>query len=118
MSWRLFAFSFAFLALAASRAFAHASLLEASPEPGSVVSANAVTIELRFDSRLDPRFSRLTLVRPDGDEAALALETGDARSVLKARATDLGEGNYVLHWRVLGVDGHANQGDIKFRVGR
>ncbi len=117
MSWRLFAFSFAFLALAASRAFAHASLLEASPEPGSVVSANAVTIELRFDSRLDPRFSRLTLARPDGDETPLTLETGDARSVLKARVTDLGEGNYVLHWRVLGVDGHANQGDIKFRVG-
>jgi len=101
-----------------SRALAHASLLEAAPQPGAVVLGDNLSIELRFDSRIDQRFSRIELLKPDGEAAPLTLQAADSPSILKARGTGLDEGPYVLRWRVLSVDGHANQGEIKFQMGR
>ncbi|MGJ0507301.1 MAG: copper resistance CopC family protein [Methylocystis sp.] len=102
----------------ASEAVAHASLLEAVPGPDARVGGDSVSIELRFDSRLDPRFSRLKLVRSDNSPATLILRRGMAPSVLSATSQGLDEGQYILRWQVLSVDGHANQGEIKFQVGR
>jgi copper resistance protein C len=118
MIWRPIAYSAALLVFSVLRASAHSSLLEATPHDGAVVAAGDVAIELRFDSRLDPRFSRLTVVGPDGSQSALTLQAGDRPGVLKATGTRLGEGRYLLHWRVLSVDGHTEQGQVKFDVGR
>jgi len=112
------AFSLILLMGSVSEALAHASLLHAVPEPGAVVTGDHVAIELRFDSRVDQRFSRMELLKPDGDAAPLASQAGDSQSILKATGTGLDEGPYILRWRVLSVDGHANQGEIKFRIGR
>jgi copper resistance protein C len=116
---RLLLFSTILLMCLSSRALAHASLLESVPQPGAVVAGDNVTIELRFDSRLDVRFSRIELLKPNGDAAPLTLlQAADSQSLLKARGTELEEGPYILRWRVLSVDGHANQGEIKFQIGR
>ena len=114
---RLLAFSM-LLMCSGSQAEAHASLLQAVPEPGAVVAGDDVSIELRFDSRIDPRFSNLELLKAGSDAAALSLQAAESQNTLKARATGLEDGPYLLRWRVLSVDGHANQGDIKFRIGR
>ncbi|ARN82858.1 copper resistance CopC family protein [Methylocystis bryophila] len=116
--WRRLAYSMILLMCLNSHALAHASLLEAVPAPGAVVAGDNLSIELRFDSRLDSRFSRLELFKADGGAAALTLLAADTPTILKARATALEEGAYVLRWRVLSVDGHANQGEIKFYIGR
>jgi len=71
---RLLVFSTILLMCLNSRALAHASLLESVPQPGAVVAGDNVSIELRFDSRLDARFSRLELVKPDGGAAPLTPE--------------------------------------------
>jgi methionine-rich copper-binding protein CopC len=118
MTLRSIAFAILLLIGSNSHAAAHASLLEAAPQPGAVVAGDSVAIELRFDSRLDVRFSRLELLKPDGNAALLTLQAADSPSQLKARAGDLDAGPYILRWRVLSVDGHANQGEIKFQVGR
>ena len=118
MTPRSIAFGILLLFATISQAAAHASLLDAAPQPGAVVAGDNISIELRFDSRLDARFSRLDLLRPDGNVAPLSLQTADSQSQLKARAADLDPGPYVLRWRVLSIDGHANQGEIKFQVGR
>ncbi len=115
---RSLAFATMLLMCSASQALAHASLLQSVPEPGAVVAGDDVAIELRFDSRLDPRFSRLELLKAGSDAAALSLQAAESQNTVKARATGLEEGPYVLRWRVLSVDGHANQGEIKFRIGR
>lgn len=115
---RSIAFSMLLLICWSSQALAHASLLKAFPEPGAVVAGDEVSIELRFDSRVDPRFSNLELLKPGGEAAALSRQAAESQNILKARATGLVDGPYVLRWRVLSVDGHANQGEIKFRIGR
>ncbi len=118
MTWRPLVISIVFLSCASLDAKAHSSLVEASPQEGATVSGDAIAIRLRFDSRIDPRFSALTLYRPDGGQAALTLQAGSPPAVLEAAGTGLGEGRYLLRWRVLGVDGHASQGQIHFNVGR
>jgi methionine-rich copper-binding protein CopC len=116
---RSLAFSMLLLTCSSPQAMAHASLLQAVPEPGAVVAAGDVPIELRFDSRLDPRFSNVELLKAGSEAtAALSLQAAESQNLLKAKATGLEEGPYVLRWRVLSVDGHANQGEIKFRIGR
>ncbi|WP_363349356.1 copper resistance CopC family protein [Methylocystis echinoides] len=116
MTWRLLTLSTVLFMHATSSAVAHASLIQASPQPGAVVAGDRVSIELRFDSRLDARFSGLKLLRADDNQAALTMESANSPSVLRASGTGLTEGRYVLYWRVLSVDGHANQGEIKFEV--
>jgi methionine-rich copper-binding protein CopC len=116
MAWRPLAYSMAFLMCSAAGATAHSSLLEAVPHDGAVVAAGDVPIELRFDSRLDPRFSQLAVVKPDGSRSVLTLQVGDKPGILKATGTRLSRGSYLLHWRVLSVDGHADQGQISFEV--
>jgi methionine-rich copper-binding protein CopC len=117
MAWRLLVYLIVFLMNPALDAAAHSSLLEAMPGDGAVVAAGDVAIELRFDSRLDARLSQLTLFKTDGSRSVLDLQVGDNPGVLKATGTRLIEGSYLLHWRVLSVDGHADQGQIRFRVG-
>jgi len=116
MTLRSIAFAILLLIASNSQATAHASLLDAAPQPGAVVAGDSLLVELRFDSRLDARFSRLELLRPNGDAAPLTLQAADSQSLLKASAADLDAGPYVLRWRVLSIDGHANQGEIKFQV--
>ena len=118
MTLRTIAFGMLLLMATNSQAAAHASLLDAAPQQGAVIAGDSVVIELRFDSRLDARFSHLELLRPDGHAAPLTVQAADSQSQLKAKAGDLDAGPYILRWRVLSIDGHANQGEIKFQVGR
>ncbi len=115
MAWRPLAYSTALLFIT-SFASAHSSLLKAIPDEGANVPSGDVSFELRFDSRLDSRFSQLILFGPHGSQSALTLSAGDEPGVLKATGTRLREGSYLLHWRVLSVDGHAAQGLIQFKV--
>ncbi len=73
-------------------------------------------IELRFNSRIDPKRSKLSLFGPDGQERELALIDRGAEGVLSSWAAGLSPGAYRLRWQVLAVDGHITRGDIPFRV--
>ena len=51
--------------LAPARCFAHASLVASSPQDAATIPSGRVEMELRFNSRIDPKLSRLTLVMVD-----------------------------------------------------
>ena len=80
MTRRSIAFAIFLLIASNSQVAAHASLLDAAPQPGAVVAGDSVSIELRFDSRLDARFSRLELLRPDGNATPLTLQAADSQA--------------------------------------
>ena len=105
------------LALAPVRSFAHASLIAASPQDGATVPSGEVAIELRFNSRIDAKLSRLTLVKLDDQKAIQPVETIPTPDGLRAKTPDLQQGAYTLNWQILSVDGHLTQGKINFRVG-
>lgn len=106
-----------FLALAiAHQAAAHALVIESSPATDSSVAGPQIDFSLRFNSRLDHRRSRLTLIDADGTEHRLTLSEGSAPDMLQASATGVSPGVYKLRWQVLAIDGHITRGDIPFHV--
>ncbi len=118
MHWKSLPFIVAATALAPAAAFAHASLVAAFPENGAIISSDNLAIELHFNSRVDSKLSRMTLVKPNEGGVVLPLEAIPAQDELKAEASNLPPGAYNLHWQTLSVDGHLTQGEIKFRVER
>ena len=103
------------LLLGPGPALAHAILVASQPRIGGTVPPGPVSIEFRFNSRIDHARSRLRLIRPDHSQSVLSLLPDSAEDVLAARA-DLTPGAYTLRWQVLAVDGHITRGDVPFMV--
>ena len=106
------------LFLAAERADAHAIVIDSSPAVNTTIAESDVSIVLRFNSRIDHRRSRLTLLGPDGTPLPLPVDASGGADSLRGRATGLQPGTYRVHWQVLAVDGHITRGDIPFTVAR
>ena len=96
--------------------WAHAILMESTPKLNSTVKGPDVTVNLRFNVRIDGGRSRVLLVLPDGKVSTLALAGQATPDTLEAHAKGLMPGAYKLQWRVLASDGHMSSGDIPFTV--
>ena len=109
------------LTLAAPRSTSpHAIVLESSPLPGAVLGQPPSEVTLRFNSRIEKRFTRVTLALVDRAPVTLALPPGGAEATpdrLTIPLAALGPGAYVLRYRVLAVDGHITEGALRFTVG-
>jgi len=109
------------LTLAAPRvASPHAIVLESSPTHDAVLPRAPLQVTLRFNSRIEKRFTRVTLALADRAPVALALPPADAEATpdrLTIPLQPLGPGVYVLRYRVLAVDGHISEGALRFTVG-
>ena len=109
----------------AGPAAAHAIVLESSPVHDAVLARSPEQVTLRFNSKLEKRFTRAEIERmmrgagsqppapvilPDGDGSA-----GPDRVVIPL--APLAPGVYVLRYRELAVDGHITEGALRFTVG-
>lgn len=105
--------------LMVSPASPHAIVLESSPVHDAVLERAPGQVTLRFNSKLEKRFSRITLAAGDRRPASVALPGDDAsppdRIVIPL--SPLAPGVYVLRYRVLAVDGHITEGALRFTVG-
>lgn len=116
---RRFALSFwlALIALAfPSLASAHAILLSSTPSAKAVVHGSYVKVQLRFNSRIDAKRSRLILVTPGGAQNILTVSEQSSPDSLNTQVKGLNSGAFVLRWQVLASDGHITRGEIPFRV--
>jgi methionine-rich copper-binding protein CopC len=113
---RVIATSFA-IALAASRAFAHAQLEKAMPAVGSTV-ASASEIRLEFSEGVEPKFSKVTLTGPGGAVplGAAKTEAGNQAVLVVPITKALAAGAYTVHWQAVSVDTHHTQGTFDFTV--
>lgn len=103
------------LLLGAASALAHAVVVSSRPTAHKTVKGPDLAIEIRFNSRVDPARSRLTLKRPDGSSVVLSLQSGEG-DALRSAASGLAGGGYRLLWQALSVDGHITHGVISFDV--
>jgi methionine-rich copper-binding protein CopC len=99
-------------------AAAHAVLLESTPAANSTVAGPDISINLRFNVRIDAGRSRLTLVPPSGSVRPLEIGKQTSEDTLSASASGLPAGEYRLRWQVLASDGHITRGEIPFTVMR
>jgi len=104
-------------ALAPAAASAHAIVVRARPVMNTTVPQGDLDIELDFNSRIDPRRSRLSLVRPDGSLAPVASVGEAGPNALAGRASARMAGRWKLRWQVLSLDGHVTRGEVSFSVG-
>jgi copper resistance protein C len=115
---RLLGFFCLAIALGASEAaFAHAIVLSSTPRAEEIIKSDELSIEIRFNSRIDAARSNMKLFKIDGGVTALSIVDAGSAQTLKAKATGLESGSYRLHWQTLSPDGHITQGDIPFAVG-
>jgi copper resistance protein C len=95
---------------------AHAILLEAVPAKDAVVSGMDITVQLKFNSRVDGPRSKIILVLPDKSQRTLFLIKQTLKEFLNTRPFQLSPGLYRVRWQVLAVDGHITRGEYSFNV--
>jgi methionine-rich copper-binding protein CopC len=96
-------------------AAAHAILMESVPAVNATAKGPDIAFDLRFNSRIDHKRSRLTLTLPDQSQQVLPIDADGPDDRLDTKAT-LAPGTYTLRWQVLAIDGHITRGDVPFTV--
>jgi len=100
------------------KALAHAKLIRSRPNASEALAEAPASVELWFNERLEDEFNSIEVV----DSAGQKVEDGHARvnpqdrTNLVARLTRLTHGQYVVHWKILSVDGHTARGRFIFSV--
>lgn len=98
----------------------HAIVLESTPVHDAVLERAPGQVTLRFNSKIEKRFTRITLAAGDRPPARVALPGDDDASPpdrIVIPLSPLAPGVYVLRYRVLAVDGHITEGALRFTVG-
>jgi hypothetical protein len=104
------------MAAAPRRALAHAVLVSSTPQRNAAVIGPDITINLKYNSRVDGGRSALSLLKPDGTVERISGLTQPLPDVVSASSHGLAKGAYVLRWQVLSSDGHITRGEVPFRI--
>lgn len=107
------------LALAlAGTVSAHAFLVRTTPQTGERLVASPTEVGLWFSEPVEARWAEVTVRNTRGGTALVGpVEPLDGGARLRAGLPPLGEGIYVVTWRVLAADGHRSEGEFAFAVG-
>lgn len=100
----------------ASPASAHASLVEATPAPGSVLTDSPSAIELQFTESVETNSGAVRVYNTDAnrvDNAGVSVTGNTVRMALPS----LPDGSYITTWRVISGDSHPIRGAFTFQVG-
>lgn len=105
----------ALISLWSVAAFAHSPLQSTTPADGAVLAAPPSDIVMVFKGKI--RLTRVTLAHAKGDAQDLVLGDQTAfQQDFMIPLSDFGAGEYLITWRGLGDDGHAQTGVFAFRV--
>ncbi|MFE7353722.1 copper resistance CopC family protein, partial [Streptomyces sp. NPDC057543] len=101
-------------------AFAHASLVSASPAPGTGLPQAPAAVVLRFDESLNLRLSHVDVTDARGREAGVGATrpvAGDGLA-MQRRLGALTPGVYTVRWTSVALDdGHVLHGSYQFGIG-
>jgi copper transport protein len=106
------------LAGTASPASAHAQLVATDPVAGEVLADAPERVTVTFNERVNALPDAVRVYDGDGSRVdAGALDVADGGKALRLELPELGDGGYVVTWRVVSVDGHPITGGVSWRVG-
>lgn len=108
------------LALGApATASAHATLLEATPGEGTVLTNSPDELLLRYDEAVGISSGAVKVLAPDGSRLELGeiVTRDEGRVVVALLPPELDTGTYTALWRVLSEDTHSIFGATTFSVG-
>ena len=102
----------------AGQALAHAGLESSEPSANAVLETGPPNIVLDFNEAVDARISSIELFDQDATLIPTgAPESGTDDTVVQASVPTIGDGVYVVVWRVPSADGHVVDGVFSFQVG-
>ena len=104
-----------FLAFGCVAASAHATLVRSEPADGAVLAAAPDGLVLVFNEPVSPLVLRL--VGADGESVPLDDVAVSQETVTVGLPAGLGDGGWVVSWRVVSGDGHPIGGSVVFSVG-
>ncbi|HSE96242.1 MAG TPA: copper resistance CopC family protein [Methylomirabilota bacterium] len=106
------------LLLVPASGLGHASLVRSSPARRAVLLRAPDRVQLWFNERLEPAFSRVGVF----DAAGQPVDLGDVQvgpddpTRLSVRLRRLAPGTYTVRFRVLSVDGHVVESEFPFTL--
>ena len=96
---------------------AHAVVTHATLKGGTVVAGTPSETTLEFNSAIEAKLAKITLVDDKGAEQALTLAGGEhPANVLVVSLPALTPGHYALRYKVLAADGHVTESVLRFQV--
>lgn len=101
---------------AASTAYAHAVVTKASLDDAPIVANTAGAVTLHFNSRIEPKFTKVVLVDAAKQERRLEVTTDGQGDTVTVHLPALAAGKYGLRYKVLAVDGHVTEQMLRFEV--
>lgn len=106
------------LALLPASALSHAVLVKAVPAQRAALTEPPSRVELWFNERLEPAYSRASVTNEAGAQIDLrdATVAKDDPKRLSLSLPPLGPGRYTVRFRVLSVDGHVVESNLTFTV--
>ncbi|WP_239158681.1 copper resistance CopC/CopD family protein [Winogradskya humida] len=105
------------LVLPAAPASAHAALLNAVPEPGSVVGTAPAEIVVRFSESISVVEGRTQVLAPDGKRITGEVTAQGPLLRIKVRHAGQPLGTYLVSYRIISADSHPVGGAMTFSVG-
>lgn len=105
---------FAILLATSSPAWSHAKPQHLSPAAGQTIPPPK-QLRIDFSEPLEPAFSQIQLLGPQGRRIDSAKTQVDGNSMTLA-LSPLAKGEYQVKWSVMARDGHHTQGHYSFRV--
>jgi copper transport protein len=101
----------------AGPAAAHAAMIAANPDPGSIIGTSPAEITVAFSEAVAPVTGKVQVLAPDGKRIS---GTPSVRGVvlhIPVRRADRPLGTYLVSYRVISADSHPVAGAFTFSVG-
>jgi methionine-rich copper-binding protein CopC len=96
---------------------AHAVVTHAALKDGTVAAGTPSETTLEFNSAIEAKLAKVTLVDDKGAERPLDLAAGEhPANVLVVSLPALTPGHYALRYKVLAADGHVTESVLRFQV--
>lgn len=112
---RLSLFTFLFLFAVTNNVLAHTGLKSSSPQSGELITEELQQITLTFETKIE-QGSTFALQNSDGESIAVENISLSGDQLVGNLSTSLENGDYQIHWNIIGADGHLIEGDVAFSV--
>ncbi|TES47058.1 copper resistance protein CopC [Halalkalibacterium halodurans] len=95
--------------------FAHTSLVSSSPSEGEVLTASPGEIVLEFNTKVE-KGSQFQVINPSDNGMAVTGISIEDKMLSGMLPQELQGGEYQIHWKIIGADGHPIEGEVSFTV--
>jgi len=107
-----------FLAASPVLVSAHSFPESEAPAAGQTLNEPPSEVKIKYDAPIEKLFAQLAVIDASGHNLAQgAPAVSDDGYILTVKLPRLKPGNYLVKWRVVGIDTHHTEGSYSFSVG-